>query len=243
MIGPEMGTSSQATSIGDALFGRARQRVLGLLFGRPDSRFYLNEIVREAQSGKGAVQRELASLISSGLVEAQVEGRQRYFRASRQSPVFAEIEALVRKTFGVSDAIRSLLLPFRDQIEFAGIYGSTARGTAGPRSDIDLLIIGDVDYLVLSGALADAEASLRRPVNSTVFTRQDWDRKVADRNAFVHDVLTHPLTPLIGDVVELGKPRKDGAASSAAARPRRARAPDRSRTAKPARRPTKRTRS
>lgn len=238
-----MGTSIPALTIGDALFGRARQRVLGLLFGKPDSRFYLNEIVREAQTGKGAVQRELASLISSGLVEAQVEGRQRYFQASRQSPVFAEIEALVRKTFGISDVIRSALLPYRDQIEFAGIYGSTARGTAGPGSDIDLLIVGDVDYLELSGALADTESSLRRPVSSTVFTRDDWDRKLAERSAFVHDVLAHPLTALIGEVDELGKPRKDGTTASAASRRRRNSTPDRSRAAKPARRPAKRPRS
>ncbi len=44
-------------SIGDALFTKTQQRVLGLLFGKPDQRFYANEIVRWAGMGRGTVRR------------------------------------------------------------------------------------------------------------------------------------------------------------------------------------------
>jgi uncharacterized protein len=50
------------TSIAEALFSRTQEEVLGLLFSQPDRRFYLSEIVRQAQKGTGAVYRELARL-------------------------------------------------------------------------------------------------------------------------------------------------------------------------------------
>lgn len=243
MIGPNMGTMPVTSSVGDALFGRTRQRVLGLLFGRPHARFYLNEIVRDTQAGKGAIQRELESLIASGLIESQIEGRQRYFRASRQSPVFAEIEALVRKTFGTSDVLRSSLIALGEGIEYAAIYGSTARGTAGAQSDIDLLVIGDVEYLDLVGSLGEAESLLGRPVNVTVFSRQEWDRKLRSENAFARDVLSNPLLTLVGDVDELGKPRQDRTPARATTGRSGDSKTNRGGKAKPARRAAPRARS
>src|SRR5690349_10658575 len=117
-----------STSIGDALFGQTRQRVLALLFGQPDRRFFLNEVVRQVSGGKGAVHRELSRLRASGLIEERTEGRQRYFQASRSSPVFGELEALVRKSFGIVDVLSAALAPIADRIETALVYGSMARG-------------------------------------------------------------------------------------------------------------------
>lgn len=48
-----------SSSTADALFPKVRQRVLAVLFGRPDRSFYTNELIGLAQSGAGAVQREL----------------------------------------------------------------------------------------------------------------------------------------------------------------------------------------
>ena len=66
-----MGTS-RATRIGDALFGRARQRVLAILFANPDRSFYANELIRLVGAGTGAVQRELARFEAVGLVSVGV---------------------------------------------------------------------------------------------------------------------------------------------------------------------------
>ena len=48
------------TSLADALFGGTQQRVLGLLFGRPERSFYANELIALTGSGSDAVQRKLA---------------------------------------------------------------------------------------------------------------------------------------------------------------------------------------
>ena len=56
------------TGVADALFNKGQQRVLAVLFGNPGRSFYANEIIALADSGTGAVQRELARPESAGLV-------------------------------------------------------------------------------------------------------------------------------------------------------------------------------
>ncbi len=96
MIVPNMGSTVLDEAIGAALFGKTRRAVLGLLFTAPDRSFYLNEIVREVGLGVGTVQRELRALTHAGLIRRTARGNQVFFQANPDSPVFAELKALVR---------------------------------------------------------------------------------------------------------------------------------------------------
>ena len=78
--------------ISDALFTKTQQRVLGILYGKPSQSFYLNEIVRLAETGKGSVKRELDKLENAGLVLASRRGNQRHFQANSDNPVFTELK-------------------------------------------------------------------------------------------------------------------------------------------------------
>ena len=84
-----------ATSLADALFPKVRQRVLAVLFGTPERSFYANEVIALAQSGTGAVQRELAALSSAGLLNVTRQGNQKHYQANAQAPIFAELRGLV----------------------------------------------------------------------------------------------------------------------------------------------------
>ena len=53
-------------SLADALLTKTQQRVLGALFGQPERSFYASELIRDAGTGSGAAQRELARLEESG---------------------------------------------------------------------------------------------------------------------------------------------------------------------------------
>lgn len=170
VIEPIMGTTvpimgTMTTDIGNALFSGAQQRVLALLFGQPERSFYAKELVRLAESGSGAVQRELARLAASGLVTVTSRGNQKHYQANRQSPVFSELHSLVVKTFGVVDVLRQALLPLADQIDMALLFGSVARNEATAQSDIDVLIVADdMGFPELIEALSPAETTLGRKI-------------------------------------------------------------------------------
>jgi DNA-binding transcriptional ArsR family regulator len=126
MIKPNMSTidTTSHSVIADALFSKVRQRVLAVLFGAPDRSFYTNEVIGLAQSGAGAVQRELADLAGAGLLTVRKQGNQKHFQANAASPVFAELRGLVLKTLGLADVLRAALAPLAPQIAQAFVFGS-----------------------------------------------------------------------------------------------------------------------
>jgi predicted nucleotidyltransferase len=151
---------STAKRIAEALFSRTQQAVLGLLFARPERRFALGEIVREARKGTGAIYRELARLKGAGLVAVlPVEGKKLY-QANRASPVFDEMVRLMAKLAGPGPApvLRSPAAAYavdrlgevpraklaalcrKYHVRRLGLFGSAARGELAPESDVDLLI-------------------------------------------------------------------------------------------------------
>src|SRR5690606_41588492 len=97
------------TSIGDALFTKTQQRLLSLIYGHPDQSLYLNELVRLAQVGRGAVARELTKLTDSGLVIMTRQGNQNHYQANPESPIFKGLTHPVTRRFGLPKRIKAVL--------------------------------------------------------------------------------------------------------------------------------------
>ncbi|MDH5634085.1 MAG: transcriptional regulator [Gammaproteobacteria bacterium] len=195
------------TSIGDALFTKTQQRVLSLLYGKPDKSFYTNEIVRWADMGRGTIKRELDRLVSAHLLVMSREGNQLHYQANSDSPIYAELQSIVRKTFGVADVIRDALIPFLGQIELAFVYGSIAKQTDQKSSDIDLMLVGeDLAYGDVMESLAPAEHSLQRPVNPTIYSRTEFESKLNEGRSFLVRVLEQPKLMIKGVINDFTKP-------------------------------------
>jgi predicted nucleotidyltransferase len=186
-------------SLADALFSTTRQRVLALLFGQPSRSFYATELIRLAQVGSGAVQRELSSLEQSGLVTVHRLGTQKHYQANPDSPLFAELRSIVQKTFGLAEPLREALAPLASKITAAFVYGSVARREDTARSDIDLMIVSDkLTYADVYAALEPVGSRLGRVVNPTVYSRSQLAKRIEERNAFLTRVLKQPKVWVIG---------------------------------------------
>ncbi|WP_296657176.1 transcriptional regulator [Rhodoferax sp.] len=190
---------AESTSLADALFPKVRQRILAVLFGAPDRSFYANELITLAASGTGAVQRELASLSESGLLTVNKQGNQKHYQANANAPVFAELRSLVLKTMGLADVLRNALSPLTAQIDFAFVYGSVARQQDTAQSDVDVMIISaSLGYGEVFAVLEQAEVSLGRKVNPTLYSPSEWTKRLAQDSAFVTRVVQQPKIWLIG---------------------------------------------
>jgi predicted nucleotidyltransferase len=186
-------------SVADALFSGGQKRVLGLLFGQPDRAFYSNEIANLVKSGRGALQRELERLTAAGLIKTKMMGRQKYFQADKESFLYAELRSIVMKTCGLADLVRDALMASADKIDWAFIYGSVAKGGDTAASDVDLMIIGrGLRYSELFDTLTATEAALGRKISPTIYTRQEFAKKLEGDNHFVKRVLSQPKIVLLG---------------------------------------------
>ena len=193
------------TNLGEALFTKTQQRVLGMLFGKPDRSYYTNEIVRYADAGIGTVQRELQRLESAGLITAKKIGNQKHYQANRAAAIFEELRNIVIKTVGLADVLREAVLPLQEQVDLAFIFGSIAQGKERITSDIDVMLIGDASFDDIVGAFYPAQESLGREVNPVVMTASEFSSKTLQGDRFVSRIVKEPKIFLKGDSDDLGK--------------------------------------
>lgn len=175
-------------SLAHFLLGQTRSAVLGALFLRPDVALHVRELARLTGAAPGSLHRELRSLAQMGLLIRQETGRQVYYRANQQCPVYEDLTGLLRKTAGLVDVLRDALAPLGGRVEKAFVFGSMASGNEHVHSDIDLMLIGDVEFTDAVMALASAQATLRRDINPTVLSRDEFERKLLDVDGFVAQV-------------------------------------------------------
>lgn len=186
------------TSIGDALFTKAQQKVLALLFGQPDRSFYLNELVRLADMGRGAISRELSKLTDAGLLVMTKQGNQNHYQANKASPIMPELVTIVRKTFGVAEVLKSTLAPILPKLQKAFVYGSIAKGSEHAGSDVDVMLVGDgLSYSEVVQLLEQAELELQRIVNPTIYTPDEFAKRLAEGQSFLTKVLAEETIDLL----------------------------------------------
>jgi predicted nucleotidyltransferase len=186
----------------DALFNKTKRLVLALFLMHPDERFHLREVARRTGKAVSTVQGELASLEGAGILTKVVDGNRTYYQANDECALYPELRRLVLKTGGLVDVLRERMAPVSDRIDAAFVYGSMAAGEGAARSDVDLMVVGDVGDMELHAVLTDAEESLARPVNYTLIRAEEFRRRSGE-DGFIARVLHGPTLAVIGDPDEL----------------------------------------
>ena len=185
------------TTLSSTLFGQTRGAVLAVLFGHVGESYYLRQLARMTGITLGPVQREVRQLVDAGLVTKKTLGTQTLFSANEASPIFAEMRAIVAKTVGIRDILLAALSPLRANINLAFVYGSVARSREGQQSDVDLMIVGGVQFADVVDRIANAQKTLNREINPTVYTVNEFRSMV--RGNFLKTVLGEKKLFLIGD--------------------------------------------
>ena len=200
-----MSTIIKADSLSATLFGKTRRAVLALLYSHVEESFYIRQIARTAGVGLGAVQRELKKLFEAGIIRRTVRGRQVYYQANQQCPVYTELKSLVVKTVGVGDVLKAALVPLADRINVAFLFGSMVGGGECSSSDADVMVVGDVTFAEVVSVLGRAQETVRREINPLVYPPEEFRFKLAADHHFLKQVLEDSKFFLIGDEHELAK--------------------------------------
>lgn len=185
--------------LGDALFTRTQQQVLGLLYGQPQRSFYLKEILRLTEMGVATIKRELERMRDAGILTMTQIGNQHHYQANSQCPIYDELLGIVKKTFGVAGVLRLALEPLAEQIERAFVFGSVASGKETASSDIDLMVIGGVSFGDLVAALYPVQETLGREINPKIYSPDEWQQMRVAGDNFIADVMVKPRMDVIGD--------------------------------------------
>lgn len=185
-------------SLAHALFTDRRSRIFRWLFGLPERSFHLNELLRLTQLGSASLQQELKQLTAAGLVSTERVGNLKMFQANPNSPVFKDLVSLTRKTVGLQSLLTQALLPLKNKLLKAWIYGSVAQQTDTASSDIDIMLVGhELRLSEVIECLQTLELELGRKINPTCYTEQEFTVRQSDPDSFVSQVLQKPVVDLL----------------------------------------------
>ena len=180
------------------LSSRVRVKLLTCFFTHPEERFYARALSRQFEEHYNAVWQELNNLAQIGLLISEQNANVKYYHLNPEFPIYDELRRIILKTSGLGGALREALAHL-GAVEWAFIYGSVAAGEEDLLSDIDLMLVGEIDLLTLSEVVARLEEQLRREINYLALTRAELAQRLRDGDPFIRNVLADPKVMLIGD--------------------------------------------
>ncbi len=161
----------------DSLFAgiissKTRIKLLTRLFFNPQIRSYLRELAKEFNISTNSVREELNQLKQSKLLKAEKNGRQVFYMANQEHPLFPELKAMVGKVMGVDKVIDGIVNRLGD-LELACLIGDYAEGK--DTGIVDLLLVGNIDQYHLNDLSRKTERYIKRKIRSLVLTRKEYE--------------------------------------------------------------------
>lgn len=187
------------TSKIDKLLGsKTRVSLLSMLMMNPRKRFYIRELSKILKIPYGMLYREVKNLVSLGIITEEKKGKITLLSVNMDLPYFAELRGLMIKTAGLGDSMRDALSGFVG-IRYALIYGSLASGEETDRSDVDFLVVGEVDGEDLLRAMSGVEKDVGREVNYILWSEDEFMERVREGHHLLADISRKPVLMLVGD--------------------------------------------
>lgn len=187
----------------EAIIGsKSRVKLLTLFLLNPGKRFYVREVERLTGENINSIRRELQNLEAIGLLKSEREGNLRYYSVDQEMSIYSELRDIFLKTEGAAELLGQGITSLED-IQAAFIYGSFARGEAGPSSDIDIIVIGTVDEDALIMTVRETEKRLKREINYVLLTPEEFRSRKRKKDPFITNVLKEERIMLVGDEHEL----------------------------------------
>jgi hypothetical protein len=152
---------------------RTRVDILVKLFLNPGLKAYLRELASEFQVSTNAVRVELNHLTEHKILKSERSGRNVYYRANTDYPLFPELFSMVRKITGVDEVVRSVVDRLGN-LEAAYLVGDYARGV--DTGVIDVVLVGDIDKVQLDDFAQKTEAYIQRKIRSLVLNSEEFEQ-------------------------------------------------------------------
>jgi len=151
---------------------KTRIKLLIRFFFNPETRSYLRELAKEFNVSTNAVREELNQLSKSNLLKSQKNGRQVFYAANQEHPLFPDLRSMVSKVMGVDQVVDSIVNRLGD-LEMAYLIDDYAEGK--DTGIIDLLLVGNINQDQLNDLSRKTERYIKRKIRTLVLTRKEYE--------------------------------------------------------------------
>ena len=190
----------------EQLFGsKTRVKLLQLFYSNPNRAFYVREITRKVDEQINSVRRELANLMSIGIINSESTNNRLYYEVNQDyeyhkalSMVFGgKSTKTVKKGVkndeteeeDVEEAVEHpLAKEVRNlgRVELALLTGIFTRDNL---AGIDVLIVGDVNQSKLNKFMSDLEKEENKELRFTIMPKTNFEYRQQINDRFINNVL------------------------------------------------------
>lgn len=197
----------------EQLFGsKTRVKLLQLFYGNPNRSFYVREITRKIDEQINSVRRELANLLSIGIIASDTTNNRLYYEVNQKYEFYRPLktifgqssnQAVTVKAGGESAVKKSVATAAnveRDKIKALGnieVALYTGQFTRDESSGIDALIVGDVNQHALQKFMTELEVQEGKEIRYTVMPVHEFSYRMQIKDRFISTVLTAKKQVLI----------------------------------------------
>ena len=184
----------------EQLFGsKTRVKLLQLFYSNPNRSFYVREITRKIDEQINSVRRELANLLSIGLITSDTSNNKVYYEVDQKYDFYEPLQQIFgggikAKKSGKPVVAKNAALPVDEtgdlkalgNIEIACLLGQFTRDET---SGIDLLIVGNVNQHALQKYVTELEKQEGKELRYTAFSLEDFRYRLQIKDRFMSNVL------------------------------------------------------
>ncbi len=177
---------------------RGEGEIIELFLKNPEKEYYFREIAKSLNKKPSHYQKYLDNLVENKLLLDKRLGNMRFFRLNKEHPLYEEIKSIISKTIGLESEIKKLIDSLNN-VEYAFIFGSIAKGTENINSDIDLMLIGIIDQDILTTMISSVEKKISREINYHIYSSQEIVKKLKEKDEFISNIFSSPIIKIKGD--------------------------------------------
>jgi hypothetical protein len=178
----------------EQLFGsKTRVKLLQLFYGNTNRSFYVREITRKIDEQINSVRRELANLLTIGIIKSNTSNNKLYYEVDQKYQYYEPLNAI----FGIGNKQKSKPTKGNTQkpdnpifsignIELA-IY--TGIFTKDETVGIDVLIVGNTNPTQLSKFISDLEAQELKEIRYAIMSLDEFNYRRQINDRFVNLVI------------------------------------------------------
>lgn len=187
----------------EQLFGsKTRVKLLKLFYSNPNRSFYVREITRKIDEQINSVRRELANLLSIGIISSDNTNNRLYYEVNQEYEYYAPLEQIFGLGTTTAKATKKAATkevtaaPAKESKAAAGFkqLGNvelalyTGQFTRDERAGIDLLIVGDINQTQLGKFIEELEKKEGKEIRYAVLSLDEFKYRRQIKDRFVSQV-------------------------------------------------------
>ena len=186
----------------DSLFGsKTRVKLLHLFLNNPEKSFYVREITRMIDEQINSVRRELANMVSVGIIQQDAIDNKLYYSVNEDYPYIKPLAAIFsdKNTEGGMGAASSV--SWKDSLgRMRGLRLAIISGklVVGSSSAVDLLLVGDdMSAVTIKNLVKKIEKDRKIEINYAVISYDDFYYRMSVKDRFIMDIVRNKHSVLV----------------------------------------------